>query len=53
MLKKIQLEKEQRHFTKEDMQMANKNTEDVQHHYPLEKCKLKAQRISLYTYQND
>lgn len=36
----------------EDMWMANKNTKDVQHHYPLEKYKLKAQRYH-YTYLSE
>lgn len=31
------------HFTKEEIYMAKKHIKKVQHHQPLEKCKLKAQ----------
>lgn len=33
----------ERHFTKEDIQIASKNLKDVQHHYSLGKLKLKPQ----------
>lgn len=41
------------HFTKEDIQTSVSTWNHVQHHYSLEKCKLKPREVSLHISQSD